>query len=107
MIFNWDEDALNPAFVTPWSLVHITVGATSRGYVSWYTGQFLHIAYELIGSNLVFSKLGFKKYGIPDSDLNSWGDHLSFTFGQSIPRGPWGWATVGLFAAFTYFEIEM
>ena len=106
MIIGWKDSLSDPVLFSPWSLVHLATGAFSRGYVSWYTGQALHIGYELIGSKRIFQSAGFSVKG-PSSQLNSVGDHMAFTLGQSAPRGPWGWTMLALFSVFTYKKIEL
>jgi hypothetical protein len=105
MIIGWKDGVTTPVLFSPWSLVHLATGAASRGYVSFYTGQALHIAYELVGSKAVFEAAGFTVKR-PSSQLNSIGDHTSFTIGQNAPKGPWGFTMLALFSIFTYRGIE-
>ena len=103
MIIAWKDDMVDPALITPWSLIHLVVGAASKSYVDFYTGQTLHIVYELIGSKNVgkFFKMNVRR----SSDLNSVGDHLSFSLGQTAPKRPWTMVALLLFCLFTWNKV--
>ncbi len=105
-IFSSKDTVSEPAFITPWSLIHLTAGMASRSYMHFWTGQFSHAVYEIVGSKRVFNAVGFtvKK---PSSLSNSFGDHLSFSTGQMIPiSGPWTTVTVVLFVLFCVGRVE-
>ncbi len=105
-VFSSKDTVENPAYVTPWSLIHFTAGMAANQYMHFWTGQVSHAIYEFIGSKRIFNAVGFtvKK---PSSLHNSFGDQGSFTAGQLMRlRGPWTVVTIALFGVFCLAKIE-
>ena len=95
-----------PVVLTPWSLVHLVVGAATKQYISFWTAELLHAAYEIVGSQQVFNSLGFDVHE-KSSVVNSVGDQLVFTLGRNLPSSRlWSLVAVGIAFGFTRVGVE-
>ena len=106
MLIGRTDSEKQPVVLTPWSLVHLAVGAATKQYLSFWTAEFAHAAYELVGSQKVFNSLG---YDVRErsSTLNSVGDQLVFTVGRFLPKSRlWPWVAGGIAVGFVVLKVE-
>lgn len=102
-VFGRNDTVDEQTIFTPWSLVHVAVGAASKTYVSFETGELLHAAYEVVGSKRIFNILEIKVTE-ESSFVNSLGDQLAFTVGRFLP-GHYMWGAVSLVMAYSFVEL--
>ena len=105
-VFGRTDTVDDPTVFTPWSLVHVAVGAASLNYVSFENGELLHAMYEIVGSKRFFNIMGIQVKE-ESSFVNSLGDQLAFTVGRFLPRSMlWGPVSLLMAVGFTKSGVE-
>ena len=105
-LLGYGDDKENPVALTPWSLIHFTSGGAANEFMSFWVGQGLSVAYEVIDPKTVWQI--WTDDVSKNSLLNSVSDHASFTVGQYVLQGTyWKWITILLFFGYTYMRVEL
>ena len=97
------DSKTKPVAITPWSMIHFTVGAASLSYTGFWSAELLHLIYEFVGSKRVFNIFGYN-ITKEDSIINSIGDQGAFTLGRWMKKSDL-WTGLSVILALVYIQL--